>query len=815
MNKASLRLLLTSCALLGPLMAAPALAQDGPQDAPQVIVPAPAVEDAEDATGEPGAIVIEAPPIPADAEPAIVPIPAVWSPAPWTADGQSVYGLYLNGRLASFRGDRTTGAALLSAAQAMVPEQPALADEAFREGLFAGDLDEVVRLTPMIRDTPQLAEAGRFVEVVQSFRRGDARTSLALMQGEGFTEFFGIGVRFLKPIVAAAAGDWDTALAPVVASPRDPAGFILRLNRAQLMERRRMYDEAEAEFRSLSTNAALAPYVAVPYGAFLERRGRKSEAVAVYDAALNGEQTDAVLRAARDRTAERRRPPALPSLLNEGADALVFIAGGAKQAEASDLAIIYLRLAESLRPDGMTAYELGEALAKAHREQPAREAFARVMPADRLVYAEAQHSMGESFARDGKNEEALEAFRRADLAVPHQARFALALSGQLLAMERTQEALAVLDRAEINTENQHPLVRFQRGAALETLGRYDEAEGELWAALQAAPDNAIFLNYLGYMWVDTGRRVAQGAEMLERAHAAEPENGNIQDSLGWAQFRQGQYDTAVVTLEGAVDKLPANAEINDHLGDAYWQVGRRREAEWQWNRVLTLAPDAERRTEVERKLADGLPEPHRLGRRGAQQQDGLGLQQHQRPLQEGQAGGLFLRRRRAVAGRTPEDTVHLEGAVRQAGLGQHTVEQTPGGTVEDDTGTIFGLARRIADDQKGGGVRPGADDGALSALLLQAATVEAFRSGGQGLHGHGLCGEGAGLMGALPGVGRSHDRRRGLEHGFAHGGRFDMRPVDWRVLKAGVDARIAPEGEQAFRACDIEGVKVHGRMTMG
>ena len=94
--------------------------------------------------------------------------------------------------------------------------------------------------------------------------------------------------------------------------------------------------------------------------------------------------------------------------------------------------------------------------------------------------------------------------------------------------------------------------------------------------------------------------------MLARAHAAEPDNGNIQDSLGWAQFRQGQYDIAVETLEGAVSKEPANAEINDHLGDAYWQVGRRREAEWQWNRVLTLEPDAERRAEVEQKLANGL-----------------------------------------------------------------------------------------------------------------------------------------------------------------------------------------------------------------
>ena len=56
----------------------------------------------------------------------------------------------------------------------------------------------------------------------------------------------------------------------------------------------------------------------------------------------------------------------------------------------------------------------------------------------------------------------------------------------------------------------------------------------------------------------------------------------------------------------AVSKEPANAEINDHLGDAYWQVGRTREARWQWNRVLTLDPDAERRAEVEQKLAKGL-----------------------------------------------------------------------------------------------------------------------------------------------------------------------------------------------------------------
>ena len=154
-----------------------------------------------------------------------------------------------------------------------------------------------------------------------------------------------------------------------------------------------------------------------------------------------------------------------------------------------------------------------------------------------------------------------------------------------------------------------------RGAAYEALGRIAEAEAELWAALQAQPNEPTFLNYLGYLWVDSGTRVAEGAAMIARAHAADPEDGNIQDSprLGPVSAR-ASIETAVETLEQAVDKEPANAEINDHLGDAYWQVGRQREAGFQWTRVLTLDPDAERRAEVEQKLADGLP-PDAVARR--------------------------------------------------------------------------------------------------------------------------------------------------------------------------------------------------------
>ena len=132
------------------------------------------------------------------------------------------------------------------------------------------------------------------------------------------------------------------------------------------------------------------------------------------------------------------------------------------------------------------------------------------------------------------------------------------------------------------------------------------------ALLRCEKPAAHFYRYLydtiggDYLWVDRSLRIEEGAELIARAHAAQPDDGNIQDSLGWAQYRQGRYEAAVETLEAAVAKLPANPEINDHLGDAYWQVGREREAGFQWRRVLSLDADAEQRAAVERKLAQGL-----------------------------------------------------------------------------------------------------------------------------------------------------------------------------------------------------------------
>jgi Flp pilus assembly protein TadD len=95
--------------------------------------------------------------------------------------------------------------------------------------------------------------------------------------------------------------------------------------------------------------------------------------------------------------------------------------------------------------------------------------------------------------------------------------------------------------------------------------------------------------------------------MLIKAYNANPNSGAIIDSLGWAYFRMGQFDRAVQQLERAVVLDPADPDVNNHLGDAYWRQNRQLEARFQWQRVLSLQADDKLKEEVRAKLQAGLP----------------------------------------------------------------------------------------------------------------------------------------------------------------------------------------------------------------
>src|SRR5690606_10946969 len=162
----------------------------------------------------------------------------------------------------------------------------------FKSGLFAGDLSTVARLTGAVQDTPMLAELGRMVELVEHLRAGEARAGLAMLRDRPFAPPYSVAVRYLTPSIAAAAGDWEAALRPVSLPAGDAASLIMHQQRAGLLESRRRYDEADAEYRILMAAPGGTGLFAMDYAAFLERRNRRDEALALYDAALTGRNPD-------------------------------------------------------------------------------------------------------------------------------------------------------------------------------------------------------------------------------------------------------------------------------------------------------------------------------------------------------------------------------------------------------------------------------------------------------------------------------------------------------------------------------------------
>jgi hypothetical protein len=65
--------------------------------------------------------------------------------------------------------------------------------------------------------------------------------------------------------------------------------------------------------------------------------------------------------------------------------------------------------------------------------------------------------------------------------------------------------------------------------------------------------------------------------------------------------------TSLRSHHGIAVYKPA-ADINDHLGDACWRVGRVLEPRFQWSHARDLKPEPEDLVKIEAKLKSGLPD---------------------------------------------------------------------------------------------------------------------------------------------------------------------------------------------------------------
>jgi Flp pilus assembly protein TadD len=266
----------------------------------------------------------------------------------------------------------------------------------------------------------------------------------------------------------------------------------------------------------------------------------------------------------------------------------------------------YLRLALRLDPGNSEAWILVGDLLLQPDPDAARFAYAQVQPgSDR--YVNARGKLAWTYQNAGEPDEALKIARDVAAAAPDSRDAAATLADLLRANAQYAESAAVLTRL-IDAAGPQADWRlyYLRATAYQEIGDVAKTEADLQSALKLDPDEPELLNFQAYFWIDRGEHLQQALEMVQRAVEADPQSGEMIDSLGWAYYRLGDFKTAVDKLEQAIALEPAIPEVNDHLGDAYWRVGRKTEAAFQWRRVLSLDADAKLKARAEAKLASPL-----------------------------------------------------------------------------------------------------------------------------------------------------------------------------------------------------------------
>lgn len=176
--------------------------------------------------------------------------------------------------------------------------------------------------------------------------------------------------------------------------------------------------------------------------------------------------------------------------------------------------------------------------------------------------------------------------------------------------EKTREKHDELGASDEDLESLPSNYFFWYGAALERLGKFEDAAERFEQCIEMDPEHAEAYNYIAYMWAEQRIELDQAKLYVAKAMELVPDNGAFIDTLGWIYFMQGDYSIAENYIRKANDLVPGDPTIIEHLGDIAWKKGNLKRAEKYWKQSLEIEPDNEKlKTRMEEVLNPQPEEP--------------------------------------------------------------------------------------------------------------------------------------------------------------------------------------------------------------
>jgi len=522
------------------------------------------------------------------------------------------YGSYLAGRYAANERDAGSAALFFDKALKFDPSNPELLERAIMSEVAQGDLDGASKHAEELIQTAQNARIPHLVIGVRAMRDGGfakARQEFEKVSGNAAAE---IGARLGLAYAYFSEGNFAQASEVIgKMSAADGVRAFAQYHLAVIEDLSGRTQDALGHFEEanrLSDGDSLR--ILQAYAAHLARAGQMPKAKEVYREFLKKAPSNPIVKAALAKLDAGEIPNRVISSAKQGlAETFYGIASSLSDERSVEVPVFYLQLALALEPRHELALSLyADRLETAERLDDAIEVYGRV-PSTSSLYLNARQQIAQLLQKQKKPEEALTVLRETLKGNADDIEIHASIGDVFRSQEKYAEAAEAYSKAIAlvgKPEDRHWTLFYTRGISYERSKRWKDAEVDLKVALKLKPEQPLVMNYLAYTWVEQNVNMEEALKMLKRAVELRPEDGFVIDSLGWAYYRMGDYQTAIQYLEQAILLEPGEATINDHLGDAYWRIGRKLEAKFQWQHALTLKPEKLDEPKIRRKIEAGL-----------------------------------------------------------------------------------------------------------------------------------------------------------------------------------------------------------------
>jgi tetratricopeptide (TPR) repeat protein len=271
--------------------------------------------------------------------------------------------------------------------------------------------------------------------------------------------------------------------------------------------------------------------------------------------------------------------------------------------QQNDMALAEAQLKHLLTLDfqdkSVAYFYLGQIADDSKRSSEAIANYSRVGAGEH--YLPAQVRSAHLLATQGKLDAARKQLRDVKVNSPlERVQLTIAEAQLLREAKLTQEAFNLLDGV-LSQQPEQPDLLYETALLAERLGRMDILETYLRKLIALKPDSAQAYNALGYSYADRNQRLPEARELIEKALKLAPDDPFILDSLGWVLYRQGDFPGALVQLERAY-ALRQDPEIAAHLGEVFWMLGRKDDAQRTWREAQKKHPANEELAGVVKKF---------------------------------------------------------------------------------------------------------------------------------------------------------------------------------------------------------------------